>query len=240
MTIFRDIIARRQAEEVLQEAQADLRRRSQERTAELEEAKRHSERADCAKSEFLANRSRGLRTPLNHILGFTELVVKAKFGDLNAVQEEFLTDVLESDHRPLSLIRRKCLKHNTKTALAIDRMAACPDQGVGGTAWGAYLGPQQWPGKGEPFSICSSGLGGPQGAGFTPRAEDRVGSSRLQRWTIPFSKKNVPRRLSISSRHMLEFVSGSFHQPPADAWYTEASSTQFLSSSSLACLGSLR
>ena len=48
--------------------------------------------------------SHELRTPLNHIIGFTELVVDKKFGELNEVQEEYLGDVLQSGKHLLALI----------------------------------------------------------------------------------------------------------------------------------------
>jgi signal transduction histidine kinase len=70
----------------------------------LTQAKESAESATRAKSEFLANMSHELRTPLNHIIGFTELVVDKHFGELNAEQEEYLTDVLHSSHHLLSLI----------------------------------------------------------------------------------------------------------------------------------------
>jgi signal transduction histidine kinase len=60
--------------------------------------------ASQAKSEFLANMSHELRTPLNHIIGFTELVVDKNFGELTEIQEEYLTDVLNSSSHLLSLI----------------------------------------------------------------------------------------------------------------------------------------
>ena len=63
-----------------------------------------AEEANRSKSEFLANMSHELRTPLIHIIGFTELVVDKNLGDLNAQQEEYLNDVLESSHHLLSLI----------------------------------------------------------------------------------------------------------------------------------------
>jgi signal transduction histidine kinase len=60
--------------------------------------------SDRMKSEFLANMSHELRTPLNHIIGFTELVLDKNFGELNKVQEEYLTDVDKSSKHLLSLI----------------------------------------------------------------------------------------------------------------------------------------
>ncbi|MEJ2640348.1 MAG: PAS domain-containing sensor histidine kinase [Desulfosarcinaceae bacterium] len=72
--------------------------------SELVEARRRAEAASRAKSDFLTNMSHELRTPLNHIIGFTELVVDQHFGELNAVQAEYLSDVLTSGRHLLSLI----------------------------------------------------------------------------------------------------------------------------------------
>jgi len=73
-------------------------------TKQLKEAKSKAEAANRTKSEFLANMSHELRTPLNHIIGFTELVVDKRFGDLNETQEEYLNDVLHSGRHLLNLI----------------------------------------------------------------------------------------------------------------------------------------
>jgi len=73
----------------------------------IEHSKHMASTADAAnnaKSEFLANMSHELRTPLNHIIGFTEIVVDKNFGDLNAVQEEYLNDALSGSRHLLSLI----------------------------------------------------------------------------------------------------------------------------------------
>ncbi len=70
----------------------------------LKQAKASAENANRAKSEFLANMSHELRTPLNHIIGFTELIVDKSFGELNEIQEKYLSNVLQSGRYLLSLI----------------------------------------------------------------------------------------------------------------------------------------
>jgi len=76
----------------------------EEEKAKLADAIKEANKANTAKSEFLANMSHELRTPLNHILGFTELLLDKNFGELNATQEEYLSDVYHSSKHLLSLI----------------------------------------------------------------------------------------------------------------------------------------
>jgi signal transduction histidine kinase len=70
----------------------------------LVSAREAAEVANVSKSEFLANMSHEFRTPLNAIIGFTEIILDRHFGELNEVQEEYLNDVLLSSRHLLSLI----------------------------------------------------------------------------------------------------------------------------------------
>ena len=76
------------------------------RAERLDQAKIAAEASSAAKSAFLSNMSHELRTPLNHIMGFTELILGKKFGDLNEIQEEYLSDIYKSSEHLLSLVNQ--------------------------------------------------------------------------------------------------------------------------------------
>ena len=92
-----DITKRKQAEDEIRQLNAELERRVEARTKELERALR-------TKDEFLANMSHELRTPLNAILGLSESLLELTSGDLNEKQQRYLGMISESGNHLLSLI----------------------------------------------------------------------------------------------------------------------------------------
>jgi PAS domain S-box-containing protein len=70
----------------------------------LEETNRRVEQANRMKSEFLANMSHELRSPLNGIIGFSELLYDGRLGLVSDRQKEILGRVLGSARHLLQLI----------------------------------------------------------------------------------------------------------------------------------------
>lgn len=64
----------------------ELEERVRERTVELESAKAKAEAADRSKSEFLANTSHEVRTPLNAILGMAEFLSQSELSKEQRMQ----------------------------------------------------------------------------------------------------------------------------------------------------------
>ncbi|HLK47398.1 MAG TPA: hybrid sensor histidine kinase/response regulator [Bryobacteraceae bacterium] len=91
---------RRRAEEALRHSEEQLRQRNQE----LEEQYRQVETCSRMKSEFLANMSHELRSPLNGIIGFSELLSDSKLGPVNERQQECLGRILTGARHLVRLI----------------------------------------------------------------------------------------------------------------------------------------
>jgi signal transduction histidine kinase len=70
----------------------------------LREKNEALETADRLKSEFIPNVSYELRTPLNVLIGFTEILTNQYFGTLNARQLDYAHSILDSAHHLMDLI----------------------------------------------------------------------------------------------------------------------------------------
>lgn len=77
-------------------------------SAQIERALRERndalETADRLKSEFVSHISYQLRTPLNSIIGFGEILEQEFFGPLNARQHEYTQGLLQASHHLLALV----------------------------------------------------------------------------------------------------------------------------------------
>jgi signal transduction histidine kinase len=101
VTILHDLteaIERVRLYEQLKEASAELERKVQEATAELAEQnellrRQHIalEQASALKSQFLANMSHEFRTPLNAILGYTQMLLQGVSGAVTEAQRKSLS-----------------------------------------------------------------------------------------------------------------------------------------------------
>ena len=70
----------------------------------LEKAKTQAEATSRAKSSFLATISHELRTPMNAIIGFADVLLGEAFGRLNDKQREYTADIANSGSHLLHLI----------------------------------------------------------------------------------------------------------------------------------------
>lgn len=78
--------------------------KQRETEAKLRTMKENAERANRAKSDFLAAMSHDLRTPLNAIIGFSQVIRDEHLGPISARYKGYLDDIHTSGHMLLSLI----------------------------------------------------------------------------------------------------------------------------------------
>jgi len=90
--VARDVTERKRFEQALQET-----------NVEMESAKSAAEKANLAKSDFLSGMSHELRSPLNAILGFAQLMDTASPSPSD-VQKESITQILQAGWHLLKLI----------------------------------------------------------------------------------------------------------------------------------------
>jgi signal transduction histidine kinase len=85
--VLRDITARKRSEE------------------ELINARREAEKASTAKSEFLAKISHDIRSPLNTIIGFSEVMIEERFGAVgNERYQQYIRDIYAAGGQLIALI----------------------------------------------------------------------------------------------------------------------------------------
>lgn len=91
-------------DEMVKERAADLMRTNEQLQAAIEEARvnaKNAEEANRAKSQFLANVSHEVRTPLNAVLGFTDMLIDTSLDD---TQLDFARTIRNSSEALLALI----------------------------------------------------------------------------------------------------------------------------------------
>jgi PAS domain S-box-containing protein len=111
-TILNNITEQKKREELQKEFNKKLEEKVDKRTKKLEEALAEQQlymkeimKASQFKSQFMATMSHEFRTPLNVIIGFSELLLEREVNELSSLQEEYLNDILSSAEHLLNMIK---------------------------------------------------------------------------------------------------------------------------------------
>ncbi len=95
---------RRHATEALQKIQMELETKVIERTSELEKAKEQAEKANQAKTDFIANISHEIRNPLHHILSFSRFGINMTGSVPDKKIIQFFNNIEKSSKVLLNLV----------------------------------------------------------------------------------------------------------------------------------------
>jgi signal transduction histidine kinase len=88
-----------QLRQALQDTNAQLELRVQQRTAELQNALKKLSEMNQLQSNIIANISHELRTPMTHIKGYLELIASGSLGEINEEQKNALNVLQRSSTR---------------------------------------------------------------------------------------------------------------------------------------------
>jgi len=76
----------------------------QDTNVQLQEANKHLQQLDQAKSEFVSITSHQLRTPMTGIMGYLSMILQGDFGKVPKDQNKILTELLEESQRMIRII----------------------------------------------------------------------------------------------------------------------------------------
>jgi signal transduction histidine kinase len=99
----KEIRRREQVEKELEEHKRDLQKQVDERTEALYDALVQANAASDEKSRFTEQMSHEMRTPLNSIIGFSQLLQADALG---SEQEESIDEILNAGHRLLGIVNQ--------------------------------------------------------------------------------------------------------------------------------------
>jgi len=99
-----EIRKRKEAQDELHKLKEGLELKVKERTRELEIEIEMHKKSERVKSDFLSRMSHEFRTPLNAVLGFSEILKMKTPGELNEKQEHYVDNIYNSGKHLLGII----------------------------------------------------------------------------------------------------------------------------------------